>query len=243
MQSYVFEVEYGGLGDHLFYSPLPRLLKEYGLAEKVYLSSRSRIRNYQTLDLVWKTNPFLDGMTDDPVTVFQRACPTVDKVINLEMAKHGIVIDTELKPEIHTIIDTDARYVGKRFIDLNYISYVGGLTPLDEINIVRQTPDAWLVNPKWYLRQFVGSRFVKTSSLLDFAALIASASEFICLTSGGATLALALNKTATVYFGHGHNPINRHSYNKNQQIGGDGFFRRKIAAYLKRSNFKREALS
>ena len=243
MRSYVFEVEYGGLGDHLFYSPLPRLLKESGLAEAVYLSSRSRVRNQQTIELVWKTNPFLDGMTNDPVTAFRRAQPTVNKVINLEMAKHGIVIDTELKPEIHQAIPIDPRYLGKRFIDLNYISFVGGLTPLDEINIVRQAPDAWLVNPKWYLKQFVGSRFVRTSSLLDFASLIASASEFICLTSGGATLAPALNKTATVYFGHGHNPINRHSYNRNLQLGGDGFFRRKLAEQLKIKNFKREAIA
>lgn len=242
MRKYVFAVEYGGLGDHLFYSPLPRLLKERGLADEVYLSSKSRVRSQQTIDLVWKTNPFLDGITDEPVTVFERAQPIVNKVINLEMAKHGVVVNEELQPEIFQSIETDPKYSGKKFIDLNYISYVGGLTPLDEINIVRKVPDAWLVNPKWYLQSLVGSRYVRTSSLLDFASLIASAEEFICLTSGGATLAAALNRRATVYFGYGHNPINRHSSNNNVQLGGDGVFRRKVGEYLKERNLKRESV-
>ena len=65
----IFRVEYGGLGDHLFYSALPRLLKENKLADQVYIASNSNFRNPQIFDLVWKNNPHLDGISDEVPTL------------------------------------------------------------------------------------------------------------------------------------------------------------------------------
>lgn len=61
-------MEYGGLGDHLFYSALPRLLKERGLANEVYISDQSNFRNSAIFDLIWKGNPHLNGISSEPPT-------------------------------------------------------------------------------------------------------------------------------------------------------------------------------
>lgn len=240
LKTYVFEVEYGGLGDHLFYSPLPRLLKEHGLADKVYLSARSKVRNIQTIELVWKTNPYLDGLIDEVPSNVYRQQATVNKVINLEMAKHGIVINSEIYPELFSIPTKNEYLSEKAFLDLNYISYVGAITPLDEIVIVLKNPSLVVINPKAYLHPFLSSKPIFTASLNDYAQIIYSASEFRCLTSGGATLACALKKGAIAYYGHGQNTIHHHSLNENVQVGSDGFIRREISKFLKKRNLLRE---
>lgn len=239
-KSYIFEVEYGGLGDHLFYSPLPRLLKELGIADKVYLSKKSKVRNPQTVDFVWNTNPFLDGLTEELPTEFQRKKPTLNKVINLELAKHGIVIDSEVYPELYSTPIRDQRISEQKFLDLNYISFVGAITPLDEIALVLNKPDLTAINPKGYLQPFLRNKPIFTKSLLEYAQFIFNAKEFHCLTSGGATLSAALKKPATAYYGFGQNSIHHHSSNTNIQIGGDNYIRKEIAKFLQKKNILRE---
>jgi hypothetical protein len=239
-KTYVFEVEYGGLGDHLFYSPLPRLLKERGVADKVYLSARSKVRNNQTLELVWKTNPYLDGIVEHAPSKFYRQQPTVNKVINLEMAKHGIVINYELDPELYSMPIKNEQLSEQKFLDLNYISYVGAITPLDEIVIALRNSNLVLINPKAYLYPFLKTKPVITSSLQEYAQIVFSAAEFHCLTSGGATLACALKKNATAYYGFGQSTIHHHSSNRNTLVGSDGFIRREISKFLKKRNLLRE---
>lgn len=64
----IFKLEFVGLGDNLFYSALPRLQKEQGLADKDHLSDQSNFYNPQLFDLVWKSNPYLDGLSDKAPT-------------------------------------------------------------------------------------------------------------------------------------------------------------------------------
>jgi hypothetical protein len=236
---YVFEVEFGGLGDHLFYSPLPRLLKELGLADEVYLSDRSPFRNPETFDLVWKSNPFLDGVTDEPPSQFVSCPSNIQRVVNLEMAKHGICLDKEIYPEIYAKIQLDKRYANDSYLDLNFISFAGAFTFLDKAYLARKLRDYVLVNPAAYLLPFTSRKPVYTTSIFDYASLILSAQHFAALTSGGATLAAGLCKPCTVYYGYGHNPINRHSCNRHEQVGGDSSYRKWLAQFFMRRNMQR----
>lgn len=59
----VIEVPYGGLGDHLFYSHLPRIAKQTKAYDKVFISKVSPIRRNEYMDFIWEKNPYLDGLT------------------------------------------------------------------------------------------------------------------------------------------------------------------------------------
>ena len=52
---------------------------------------------------------------------------------------------------------------------------------------------------------------IETTSLMEFCSIIISCKKLYCLTSGTATLAAALQKPATVFFGSGQESIYHHS--------------------------------
>jgi hypothetical protein len=243
IEKYVFEVRYGGLGDHLFYTPLPRLLKELGIAKNVYLYDKSPIRNPETYDLVWKINPYLDGLSDAPPNLKNVLQHTVHKATNFNLAEHGVIFDHEIQPEIYAKELFSEKYSDKNYIDLNYISFAGAFTSIDGLIFLKQNPNSIMVNPSNWYRRWSKNKYVYTNSLLDYISLIASSASFTCLTSGGASLAAALGKSANVLYGYGHNPFFRHSINNHIQIGGDNFLRKFIANVLKNKNALRMLLT
>jgi hypothetical protein len=236
----VFRVEYGGLGDHLFYSPLPRLLKEQGLADEVYISSQSNFRNQQTFDLVWKLNPYLDGIINEPPTPLVEVSKTRQtKIINVICEKFGIHVDQELVPEVYATLCINPS-LQKKFIDLNYISYTGAFCFLDKWKLYRKHSDHVMVNPD-RVSAFLFPKMAKiyTKSLMEYVNLINSSSAFIAVVSGGATLAAALKKPATIYYGYGQKPLFRHGSNDHIQVGGDNFFRKRLSRYCDKRNARR----
>ena len=236
MSTYVFQVKYGGLGDHLFYSPLPRLLKEYGIADKVYISNQSLFRNTETYNFVWATNPYLDGKTDEAPTPPRVVTSSVNKIINIALSQHGLNPVLEVNPEIYATGLYNERYVGKHYIDFNYTSYVGAFTLFDVLDILKKNPQRTVVNPKSWVLKWLGKNYITTSSLRDYASLIYSSESFSALASGGATLALALGKPSTIFYGYGQGDIFHHSANNNIQVGSDGLTRNLISRFLSKRN-------
>ncbi|MFA8435557.1 MAG: NACHT domain-containing NTPase [Marinifilaceae bacterium] len=57
----VIEPFSGGLGDHLMYSHLPRVAKEYGRYERVLISDQAPCRSKEAKYLIWELNPYVDG--------------------------------------------------------------------------------------------------------------------------------------------------------------------------------------
>jgi hypothetical protein len=57
----IIEIPYAGLGDHLFHSHIPRIAKEIGVYNKVYISEFSPFRSLDDKRIVWELNPHLDG--------------------------------------------------------------------------------------------------------------------------------------------------------------------------------------
>jgi hypothetical protein len=243
LKKYVFYVEYGGLGDHLFFSPLPRLLKQLGIANEVYLSSKSPFRGSETYSLVWGSNPYLDGVSNDPPTPTQPATSSINKAVNLAMAQHGILLEQELNPEIYLANIHAQKYVGKHYIDLNYTSFVGAITSADLLTILKKYPEMILVNPSAWLLRYTRREYIRTDSLRDYASLIYSSASFIALASGGATLALALDRPSIVFHGYGQDPLFHHSANNNLRVGGNGLIRKLICHYFSKKNSLRIKLS
>ncbi len=232
MTNYIFQIEYGGLGDHLFYSPLPRILKERGIADKVYLSNKSRFRGSETYELVWRTNPYLDGRSDEPPTALKHQNPSVNKIINLALAQHGIDCQIEANPEIYLNESVNFQYAQNHYIDFNYTSYTGAFTLLDALAILRKNPQLVIVNPSKSLLRWARNDYMTTTSLREYALLVKSAASFASLASGGATLSLALGRPCTMYYGYGHNQLFRHSANDNTRVGGNGIIRKIISRCL-----------
>ncbi len=240
----IFRVEYGGLGDHLFYSALPRLLKAHRLADEVLISDRSRYRNPAIFDLVWRNHPYLDGVSADPPTPLRLITESQEtKIVNIIFEGYGLWSPEEFPVEIHQSIETSPTF-DDHFIDLNYVSYVGAFTPIDKLDVYQRHPDHVMVNPDRFSRTcFPRRRKVFTKSLQEYACLIASARSFVTLTSGGATLAAALNKPSIVYHGHGQSTIFHHGIHRTIRVGGTHFLRRVLSSFYRRRNTWRLARS
>ena len=64
MEQLIIKIKHGGLGDHLFYSHIPRIAKESGKYYKIFISNKSDFRKEDQKELIWKLNPYVDGFTD-----------------------------------------------------------------------------------------------------------------------------------------------------------------------------------
>ena len=49
----IIEIQKGGLGDHLFYSHLPRIAKQTYAFDVVLISNKSQFRNQDYKKLIW----------------------------------------------------------------------------------------------------------------------------------------------------------------------------------------------
>lgn len=245
MKDFILKIEFGGLGDHLFHTPLPRLLKEYGLADKVFISNQSPVRNKESLNFVWDTNPYLDGFSSMPPT---KLCPTSSGgtvLMDIIASHHGIPKqENELIPEIYKTLAISPAFSKNSYIDLNYTSFVGALTIIDILKIFKLYPDYTIVNPRPIIKFLLPHRkFLFTNSLIEYATLITSCKNFVCLASGGATLAAAVKKNATVFYGHGFPETIKHHTNIYIQYGSNNYLRHQITRILFKKNQIRIKLS
>src|SRR5665213_1467512 len=62
----IIQSGYAGLGDNLFLSHIPRIAKQSGQYEKVFVSNHSAFRDPACRMLVWESNRYVDGFTDEP---------------------------------------------------------------------------------------------------------------------------------------------------------------------------------
>ena len=207
----IIEIPYAGLGDHLFHSHLPRIAKETGQYEKVFISHRSPVRHNDYKNLVWDLNPHLDGFVDEPgvkcVLDDLRANIRHDtNLLDVVMSFFGL--DDGLKmhePEIYYKPQFVSEY-NKIIFDPNHISYIGEIDKKDVMWYFKKNKIKFeaIMNIRNELALYIPKQsdlIINTPTLLEFCDLIHSSSQLYCLTSGTATLAAALGKSATVYYG------------------------------------------
>jgi hypothetical protein len=237
LKKIIFKLDYGGLGDHLFYSALPRLLKEQEKVDQVYLSKQSNFRNAQIFDLIWKNNPYLDGVTDEEPTALPEIVSSKEtKITNIIFEKFNILSEQEIPVEIYTQLEENPS-LHDQYIDLNYISFIGAFSWLDKIMLYRKYPNHVMINPdKLATLLFPKRKKISNIPLVKYAQLINAATSFVTVSSGGATLAAALKKPSIVYFGFGQNKVFHHTMHNYIQVGGGHILRRRLARFLEKRN-------
>ena len=215
MRTFIFEVAHGGLGDHLFFSHLPRIAKTSGGFSKVYLSNRSVFRNSEYRKLIWELNPYVDGFCDETLTPVQPVQWDASmNILDRVMLERGLDDGQRFhEPEIFYRPVVKADLLPRRVYDPNYISNVGAMSTTRLRHAISRLGGVdcqmRILNKAFGAQP--GLPELAAKDIFDYCDIIASCASFFCLTSGGATLAAAINKPAVCFFGFGVNPIFHHS--------------------------------
>lgn len=221
----IIEIPYGGLGDHLFHSHLPRIAKQTGAYDNVYISSRSLFRHPDNKKLVWDLNPYIDGFVDEPGKTFDFK-PIVRKHF-LAPVKEFNLLDSIMfhyqlednirwhEPEIYYKPEFKVEY-HKSVFDPNYLSWVGEIEKKEMMSFIHKNNYSFdavmmLRNNKALFIPEKEVDYIETNTLFDFCDLIFSSKNIYCLTSGTATIAAGLGKNATVFFGNNQSLFYQHS--------------------------------
>lgn len=213
----VIHVKYGGLGDHLFYSHLPRIAKETGRYRNVFVSEASAFRSQEVRRLVWELNPYVDGFCGETCPYpdlepkLARGCNLLDHIMLCHDLDDGARFH---EPEIYYVPQMVTSLAGKTIYDPNFISNAGRLSSdmiakyftVHDIGIDYQMS----IREKSVPVVDFGSR-LSSDSLENFCDIIFSCGKLYCLVTGTATLASALGKAAVVLYGEGVSEFFMHS--------------------------------
>lgn len=214
MKSFIIKAKYGGLGDNLFLSHLPRIAKEYGEYNRVLISKRSEFRHENYYKLVWELNPFVDGLTDEdaPFVEFIDIPPGMN-LLDKVMLSRGLDDSKRYhEPELYYVPKLRPDLINKAVYDPNYLSYTGEIDNdkliafLNNENVDLQMGRR---DKTFGFRENVPS--IEATSVYDYCDIIYSCKRFYGLISGGATLAAAMRKPSTVLYGNGLKDMFRHS--------------------------------
>ncbi len=214
----IIEVQYYGLGDHLFHSHLPRIAKETGKFDKVFVSEKSLFRNKDNRNIVWELNPYIDGFVDEDGIKCDISI-LVDVVSN-NMTNHSNITNLLDEIMLYYGLDDGKRWhdpeiyykpkfikeYNKNIFDPNFFTYVGEIKTRDlnyyfKNNNITFNGVMKLNSPKPLHKYKPEVNYISTETLDQFCDLIYSCNKIYCLTTGTATLAAALNKPATVFWG------------------------------------------
>jgi hypothetical protein len=216
MKELVLKVFWGGLGDHLLYSPIPRLAKRVHEYDKVWISNHSTYRNPETKKLVWERNPFVDGFTDKDSDYPKFAeVPNGFNILDRIAMFYGLSDDglRFREPEIYYSPKQIDALKDTVIWDPNSINQTGKPS--------KQQVDRYFTRDKITITHQM--RILREDALVlkDICALsadlerlcdiIKSCHRFFCLTTGVATLAAALGVSATVLFVPGIKSMFHHS--------------------------------
>ena len=206
----ILQIKYGGLGDHLFYSHIPRIAKKTGRYSRVFISEFSEFRDEEYKKLIWGTNPYIDGFIDKPGS-FLHPTKTInfDKENLLDQIMLSFDIDDGKRfhePELYITPPLRPKLTDASVYDPNYFSNVGRFTRRDLEKVIKQ--ECIHINYQMAPRNKEISiknvpNILISKNLIDFCGIIVSCKKLYCLTTGTATLATALGKPATVFYGIG----------------------------------------
>jgi len=199
---------WGGLGDNLQYSTLPKKYSELGI--NFYISNINTYRNNEIYDLVWGLNPYVKGISNNPPNIgdikFEMKYPDKNVIYNQEY-NHGLNPTNEI-PEVYYRPNLLRELKDTIIIDLNSISIppvspIGFNETLKElypnknilIPIFNQTISNQLHN-----KTIIYDDGINIESIFHYCDIINSCSHFICSFSGQSVLASALNKKETTCF-------------------------------------------
>jgi hypothetical protein len=208
---------WGGLGDNLQFSTLPRLYTEKGY--DVYISKDNVYRNPEIYDLVWACNPYVKGISDSPsnagscrgITIFnQENC-----MKNMELThglSHGtskypeIYYQPKILPELENVLLYDMTSISSsysdKFIEQRFQPIFEKYDNLERKKVV-------FSNIKNRDVSDLKDESIQINSIFEYCDVIASCKVFLCLFSGSSVLASSIkqdNPFPKIYCAH-HTPI------------------------------------
>lgn len=212
----IIEVEYGGLGDHLFYSHLPRLAKESGKYDAVYFSNVSPFRRLAHKEIIWGYNPYLDGFVNWFGKTYRNLLINTKKTSEGSPEKRNILDDIMVayglddgnrfhNPEIYYRPNEKLEFKDKVIFDPNFV------TPLYETSSIYEDVKAYFsvnninVDLQFKPNKSAGailneSKYIVDDSFEEFCDIVSSCKELYCFASGTAVLAAALGKKVNVFY-------------------------------------------
>jgi hypothetical protein len=212
----VISQPWGGLGDNLQFSTLPKLYSELGY--EVYISKTNAYRNPEIYDLVWKLNPYIKGEIDKPSNA--GACRSLqfitDQYITNIERSHDLLNGTEIYPIIYYSPKKIDSLENTIIYDITSItsSYTDEYIHKSFTKIFEKYPEC--DRKKIHFRNITNRETpdlhtdsIIVDNIFQYCDIIYSCKSFICLFSGGAVLASAIkqnNITPDIHCIH-----NRHS--------------------------------
>jgi len=201
---------WGGLGDNLAHTVIPRLCEMNNV--KCFLSHQNAYRNQQIYEFVWKNNPYLAGMKDSEDMSWLDQRPDCAKRLDYNEIQtiqktHGFEPITEY-PDIHYTPSKINKFEGKTIVDLSAYSVGRDINNslvrdiMSDYNFKKDDTielthsqvtygTAYRVTPENFAREDVNDIFT-------YRDILYSCKRFIALCSGPATLASTIkNKMNT----------------------------------------------
>lgn len=200
----VMQIKWGGLGDHLFHSHIPRIAKETKMYDKVYLSELSDFRSIDYKRLIWDKNPYLDGYVKKGGW-YPEIPYNFHGTNYLDMIMLGYGLDDGKRwhePEIFYKPCIKSELINKNVYDPNFITNAGyfDVKNLKKYLIKNCISIDMQLTPVKTSVSLDNIPFIKPESLEDYCSIIVSCNNFFCLASGGATLAAALQKPSYIFY-------------------------------------------
>ena len=202
MKEFVFRVNYFGLGDHLFYSHLPRIAKQVHKYKKVFISKYSAFGDRQIKELVWDMNPFFDDISSKQIPkLFTENVTKEENILDRAMLKYGL--DDGLRfhePEIYYMSKIIPELKDAVIFDPNFRTDVGHPS-VDMIQTYFKQHNIQITHEmklRENNRTINCKRKITTKNLKHFCDIIVSCKSMVCFQTGTAPLAAALRKSVTV---------------------------------------------
>lgn len=214
MKTLTIKIYYGGLGDHLLHSHLPRIAKQKFGYDKVFISNKSNYNNPNTKRLVWEYNPFVDGFNDEDHDYPKfGSVPSGANILDGVSMFYGLDDGERMvEPEVYYKPKFIQEFQNAVIFEPNH-SNAYGIPTLEQAEKYFRVNGINITHQMKWLCKFNTPTMpeISTCGLEEFCDVITSCKEFYCFTSGGATLASALGKSATVMYIDGINPMFHHS--------------------------------
>lgn len=201
----VIEVPYGGLGDHLFFSHIPRIAKATKGYDKVYISKVSPIRRSEHMDFIWGKNPYVDGFTSMPGQVYRGSQLDQMNILDQVMLFYGLDDGVRFhEPEIYYKPKILDEYVGKVIFDPNFVTKLNDTLTLARVTKYLKDNNIKVdmqFKPRGDCSPLMGCEYyIEDKSFEEFCNIIYSCKEIYSYATGTAVLAAALGKSGNVFF-------------------------------------------
>lgn len=200
----ILYIDFGGLGDHLAFSTIPEMCYRNGY--DLYLSDRTKFRDNQIFELVWKLNPFFKGITDEAPNCGHDGYTNLENYDYNESIHRNYEIkigfnDTKLEhgskyPIIYYTPSKINEYEDYILIDLNSVSISEYDLDVIKNHVLNHKNENFLFISPTYSKPIINIDFlsgtnvteIKTKDIFNYADLIFSCKKIICLWSGSSVL-------------------------------------------------------